>query len=202
MTPQRTWRIHECDEAWSNFLTSTAQKQKENIAQAADAQAQTEEEGKIGPPQASTCNYFHLWKCRERPKAWNCSALSCKRKGGRLRWNFGNRQNTASRIHGRVGERSEDDGCNSRLGPHFHRNFRRLVLFCMNSYDSESGRIFQHFSRSKRFTFLCTASNTEISTKLRQTFRDFYIRTCRILIFFLRFIIFLTDFDENSSEFH
>ena len=27
-------------------------------------------------------------------------------------------------------------------------NFRRLVLGCMDSYDSESRRIFQHFSRS------------------------------------------------------
>ena len=30
-------------------------------------------------------------------------------------------------------------------------NFRRLVLLCMDSYDSESRRIFQHFSRSTRF---------------------------------------------------
>ena len=27
----------------------------------------------------------------------------------------------------------------------------------MDSYDSESGRILQHFSRSKRFAYLCTA---------------------------------------------
>ena len=32
----------------------------------------------------------------------------------------------------------------------------RLVLGCMDSYDSERRRIFQHFSRSTRFTFLCT----------------------------------------------
>ena len=40
-------------------------------------------------------------------------------------------------------------------------NFERLVLFCMDSYDSESRRIFQHFSRSsKRFALLCTAPSS------------------------------------------
>jgi hypothetical protein len=31
-------------------------------------------------------------------------------------------------------------------------NFERLVLGCMESYDSESRLIFQHFSKSIRFT--------------------------------------------------
>ena len=35
-----------------------------------------------------------------------------------------------------------DDGCNSSLEPPFHRNFGRLVLVCIDSYDSESRRIF------------------------------------------------------------
>ena len=39
------------------------------------------------------------------------------------------------------------------------KNFRRSVLGCIDSYDSESRRIFQHFSRSTRFAILCTALN-------------------------------------------
>ena len=35
-------------------------------------------------------------------------------------------------------------------------NFGGLVLVCMDSYDSESRRIFQHFSISTRLTCLCT----------------------------------------------
>ena len=45
----------------------------------------------------------------------------------------------------------EYDRCNSGLGPLFHRNFGRLVLGCIDSYDSEIRRIFQRFSRSTRF---------------------------------------------------
>ena len=37
------------------------------------------------------------------------------------------------------------------------RNFERLVLVCIDSYDSEKRRILQHFSRSTRLAFLCTA---------------------------------------------
>ena len=36
-------------------------------------------------------------------------------------------------------------------------NCRRLVLGCMDSYESEQRRIFLHFSRSTRFAFFCTA---------------------------------------------
>ena len=32
-------------------------------------------------------------------------------------------------------------------------NFRRLVLGCTDSYDSEQRRVFQHFSKSTRFAF-------------------------------------------------
>ena len=34
--------------------------------------------------------------------------------------------------------------------------FERLVLVCIDSYDSEKGRILQHFLSSTRFAFLCT----------------------------------------------
>ena len=36
-------------------------------------------------------------------------------------------------------------------------NFGGLVLVCIDSYDSEKGRILQHFLSSTRFAFLCTA---------------------------------------------
>ena len=36
-------------------------------------------------------------------------------------------------------------------------NFPGLVLFCIDTSDSESRRIFQHFSRSTRLLHLCTA---------------------------------------------
>ena len=41
--------------------------------------------------------------------------------------------------------------------PIFPLNLSGLVLFCIDTSDSESGRIFQHFSRSTRLSHLCTA---------------------------------------------
>ena len=41
--------------------------------------------------------------------------------------------------------------------PIFPLNLSGLVLFCIDTSDSESRRIFQHFSRSTRLPFLCTA---------------------------------------------
>ena len=42
------------------------------------------------------------------------------------------------------------------LARNWMSNFRRLVLGCIDSYDSEQRRIFLHFSRSTRFAFFCT----------------------------------------------
>ena len=41
--------------------------------------------------------------------------------------------------------------------PIFPLNLSGLVLFCIDTSDSESRRIFQHFSRSTRLSHLCTA---------------------------------------------
>ena len=41
-------------------------------------------------------------------------------------------------------------------------NSRRLVLGCIDSYDSEQRRIFLHFSRSTRFASFCTILISEI----------------------------------------
>ena len=57
--------------------------------------------------------------------------------------------------------KQKNDGCNSCLGPLFHRNFGRLVLGCIDSYDSEKWRILQHFSKSTRFAPFCTVLISE-----------------------------------------
>ena len=72
--------------------------------------------------------------------------------------------------------------------PHFGENFRGLVLGCMGTYDSESRRIFSHFSRSTRFSFLCTAPHSNI---------------CQFFVYI--FAIFSTKFHHFlriSNQFH
>ena len=54
------------------------------------------------------------------------------------------------------------------------QNFERLVLVCIDSYDSEKGRILQHFSRSTRFAILCTAQISKFQPKLREHFGIFF----------------------------
>ena len=54
------------------------------------------------------------------------------------------------------------------------QNFERLVLVCIDSYDSEKRRILQHFSRSTRFAFLCTAQISNFQQKLREFFLHFF----------------------------
>ena len=75
-------------------------------------------------------------------------------------------------------------------------NFERLVLGCIDSYDSESRRIFQHFSRSTRFSFLRTAPNPKFHQKLAIFSSHFYrsfaklykilIKICKISMKFRR----------------
>ena len=45
-------------------------------------------------------------------------------------------------------------------------NFRRLVLGCMDSYDSDQRLILQGFSRSTRLAFLCTARRSYLVARL------------------------------------
>ena len=47
----------------------------------------------------------------------------------------------------------------------YPQNLERLVLCCIDSYDSESRRIFQHFSRSTRLAYLCTAQTSKFHKK-------------------------------------
>ena len=76
-------------------------------------------------------------------------------------------------------------------------NFRRLVLGCIDSYDSEQRRILQHFSRSTRFAFFCTApiSNfADFSQIFSRKFPDF-------LGFLQNFAEFLRNFSKNQQIF-
>ena len=89
--------------------------------------------------------------------------------------------------------------------PLFSRNFQQVVLGCIDISDSESGRIVQHFSRSKRFAFFCTAANSKVQQNIVTSVGYFYMYCkfrklfCEIVI---DFIVFRTDADETVSEFH
>ena len=51
-------------------------------------------------------------------------------------------------------------------------NFGGLVLGCIDSYDSESRRIFSDFSRSTRFSPLRTALSQKFQQKLAKIFDE------------------------------
>ena len=48
------------------------------------------------------------------------------------------------------------------LDPPFRRNFGRLVLCCIKTDFCKQKTILQHFSRSTRFAFFCTAPNSKL----------------------------------------
>ena len=76
-------------------------------------------------------------------------------------------------------------------------NFRRLVLCCIDSYDSEQRRIFLHFSRSTRFASFCTAAISNFADLLQ-----FFSRKCSGFSGFLQFFAkFLRDFNKNQQKF-
>ena len=52
-------------------------------------------------------------------------------------------------------------------------NFGRSVLGCIEAYDSETRRIFQHFSKSTRCAFLCTTRNSIFCKKIVSFFCKF-----------------------------
>ena len=77
-------------------------------------------------------------------------------------------------------------------------NFGGLVLGCIEASDSESRRIFQHFSRSTRFSPLRTALNPKFQQKTCQNFFIFLQKFRKIL---LNFVQILLNFNEISPEF-
>ena len=80
--------------------------------------------------------------------------------------------------------------------------FGRLVLSCMDSYDSESRRIFSDFSRSTIFMYLCTAQILKFPQKKSfNIFALFLIFVMNSAFFPAIFAIFLLKFDEILSDF-
>ena len=86
------------------------------------------------------------------------------------------------------------------------QNFERLVLICMDSYDSEKGRILQHFSRSTRFAFLCTAQISNFQQKTSCVFfcifSKNFAKIFKILSFFSKILMnFAQNFTKRSAIF-
>ena len=71
----------------------------------------------------------------------------------------------------------------------------------MDSYDSESGRIFQHFLRSTRSTYLRTAPTSKIQLKFVKLFAKLNIEYSIFCIFSLNFAVLRPNFDEISPKF-
>jgi hypothetical protein len=72
----------------------------------------------------------------------------------------------------------------------------------MDSYDSNQIVILQHFSRSTRFSYFCTAQISKFQQKKRPNFAGMKIKFLSFLRFSIKFAIFLRNFDENFPEFH
>ena len=69
--------------------------------------------------------------------------------------------------------------------------FSKLVLGCIDSYDSEKWRIFSHFSRSTRFSHFRTALNAKFQ-QISLTFSRNFNKICKILKI-------SQDFDKNDE---
>ena len=83
-------------------------------------------------------------------------------------------------------------------------NFERLLLGCMDSYDSNQIVILQHFSRSTRdlLIYFLQCSNLKISAKNRPNFKRMKMKFHFSFVFFDEFCDFLAKFDEILPEFH
>ena len=86
-------------------------------------------------------------------------------------------------------------------------NFERLVLSCMDSYDSGSRRIFSDFSRSTRSSYFVTAQISKFQRETVQIFDRMKMKFHFSLLigFFeisMNFAIFRRNFNEFLPEFH
>ena len=85
-------------------------------------------------------------------------------------------------------------------------NFERLVLGCMDSYDSNKILIFSHFSRSTRFAILCTAQIAKFQKKrvtilaVLNNYSKLFIQNFAFFKSKVRF--FVKMFNEILSEYH
>ena len=78
------------------------------------------------------------------------------------------------------------------VDPPFRRNFRGLVLGCMGTYDSESRRIFSHFSRSTRSHSFAPLQNQIVTQFFVKLFAFFH----QISSFFANFKSVLSFFEQ------
>ena len=77
----------------------------------------------------------------------------------------------AARLVGNFDGRRESEVISREWILSFSPNLERLVLRCIDSYDSESRLILKHFSRTTRSTILCTAQISKFQEKVARFFR-------------------------------
>jgi hypothetical protein len=80
------------------------------------------------------------------------------------------------------------------------QNVSRLVLGCVDSYDSNRIVILQHFSRSIRFSYFCTAQPSKFQQNIVKFLPEW--KKSFVSRFFDEFCNFLQRFDEILPEFH
>ena len=85
------------------------------------------------------------------------------------------------------------------------QNFERLILGCIDADFCNQIVIFQHFSRSTKFTYFCTAQNSKIQQKTRHNFGKneqlFIFVHWNILKICIKTAIFLLILDEKIRNF-
>ena len=93
------------------------------------------------------------------------------------------------------------DWINDSISP----NLERLVLSCIDADFCNQIVIFQHFSRSTKFTYFCTAQNSKIQQKTRHNFGkielNWIIIHSNILNFCIKIAISLLNLDEKIRNF-
>ena len=82
----------------------------------------------------------------------------------------------------------------------FLANFERLVLGCMDSYDSDQRLILQGFSRSTRLAFLCTAPISNLQSFAPLIFAIFVVILQNLVEFSVKSVIFRRDFHRILPE--
>ncbi len=66
----------------------------------------------------------------------------------------------------------------------FLANFERLVLLCIDADFCNQILILQHFSRSTRFSYFCTAPNLKMQLNFVKQFRIFAVSISKFHLFF------------------
>ena len=83
-------------------------------------------------------------------------------------------------------------------------NFRRLFLFCIEADFGDQILILQHFSRSTRFSILCTAQIQKFQPRIGTRFHIFVQISAKVAIFntcSLKIAQILTKISRNFAEY-